>query len=59
MESGKLVTLARRWHTTPRLCWLVLAALVIGLAVINAVGDYAQLVAAQYAKEAGTCPRPP
>jgi hypothetical protein len=49
MESAKLVTagwLARRWRVTAW-CWrLVLAALVAGLALINAAGVYAQLVAA-------------
>jgi hypothetical protein len=49
MESAKLVTagwLARRWRTTALVWRLVLAALVAGLAVINAAGVYAQLVAA-------------
>jgi hypothetical protein len=46
MEAGKLVTagwLARRWRAT---AWLWRAVLVAGLAVINATGVYAQLVAA-------------
>jgi hypothetical protein len=49
MESAKLVTagwLARRWRKTPFTWRAVLAALVAGLAVINAAGVYAQLVAA-------------
>jgi hypothetical protein len=39
--------LARRWRATARVWRLVLVALVAGLAVINATGVYAQLVAAQ------------
>jgi hypothetical protein len=49
MESAKLVTagwLARRWQTTLWVWRFVLVALVAGLAVINAAGVYAQLVAA-------------
>jgi len=49
MEAAKLVTagwLARRWRATAWLWRLVLVALVAGLAVINATGVYAQLVAA-------------
>jgi hypothetical protein len=49
MEGAKLVTagwLARRWRTTAWLWRLVLVALVAGLALINAAGVYAQLVAA-------------
>jgi hypothetical protein len=49
MESAKLVTvgwLARRWRVTAWLWRIVLVALVAGLAVINAAGVYAQLVAA-------------
>ncbi len=49
MEAAKLVTagwLARRWRATAWLWRLVLVALVAGLAVINAAGVYAQLVAA-------------
>jgi hypothetical protein len=49
MEVAKLVTagwLARRWHDTAAVWRLVLATLVLGLAVINAAGVYAQLVAA-------------
>jgi hypothetical protein len=49
MEAAKLVTagwLARRWRTTARVWRLVLVTLVAGLAVINATGVYAQLVAA-------------
>ncbi len=49
MEGAKLVTagwLARRWRATAWIWRLVLVALVAGLAVINATGVYAQLVAA-------------
>jgi hypothetical protein len=49
MEGAKLVTagwLARRWRDTAWIWRLVLVALVAGLAVINAAGVYAQLVAA-------------
>jgi len=49
MECAKLVTagwLARRWRATAWVWRLVLAVLVAGLAVINAAGVYAQLVAA-------------
>jgi hypothetical protein len=49
MEAGKLVTagwLARRWRATAWVWRLVLMVLVAGLAVINAAGVYAQLVAA-------------
>jgi hypothetical protein len=49
MESAKLVTtgwLARRWCVTAWFWRLTLVALVGGLAVINAAGVYAQLVAA-------------
>jgi hypothetical protein len=49
MEAAKLVTagwLARRWRATAWLWRVTLAALVAGLAVINAAGVYAQLVAA-------------
>jgi hypothetical protein len=49
MEGAKLVTagwLARRWRVTARVWRGVLVALVGGLAVINAAGVYAQLVAA-------------
>ncbi len=49
MEVAKLVTagwLARSWRTTAWLWRAVLVALVFGLAVINAAGVYAQLVAA-------------
>jgi hypothetical protein len=49
MESAKLVTagwLARRWRATAWVWRAVLVALVAGLAVINATGVYAQLVAA-------------
>jgi hypothetical protein len=49
MESAKLVTagwLARRWRATAWLWRAVLVALVAGLAVINGVGVFSQLVAA-------------
>jgi len=49
METAKLVTagwLARRWRVTAWVWRLTLVALVAGLAVINATGVYAQLVAA-------------
>ncbi len=49
MEVAKLVTagwLARSWRTTAWFWRAVLVALVFGLAVINAAGVYAQLVAA-------------
>src|SRR5258706_2776075 len=49
MEAGKLVTagwLARRWRATAWFWRYILVALVAGLAVINAAGVYAQLVAA-------------
>ena len=49
MEAAKLVTagwLARRWRMTAWTWRLSIVALVCGLAVINATGVYAQLVAA-------------
>ena len=49
MEAAKLVTagwLARRWRSTAAVWRVTLVALVTGLAVINATGVYAQLVAA-------------
>jgi hypothetical protein len=49
MESAKLITagwLARRWRATAWIWRGILVALVGGLAVINAAGVYAQLVAA-------------
>jgi len=49
MEASKLVTagwLARRWRNTALIWRMVLVALVTGLALINAAGVYAQLVAA-------------
>jgi hypothetical protein len=49
MEGAKLVTagwLARRWRKTAWVWRGVLVALVAGLAIINATGVYAQLVAA-------------
>jgi hypothetical protein len=49
MESAKLVTagwLARRWRDTAWIWRLALVAMIAGLALINATGVYAQLVAA-------------
>jgi hypothetical protein len=49
MEAAKLVTagwLARRWRATAWVWRVALASFVLGLAVINASGVYAQLVAA-------------
>jgi hypothetical protein len=49
METAKLVTagwLASRWRATPRVWRLALMAFVLGLAIINATGVYAQLVSA-------------
>jgi hypothetical protein len=49
MEAAKLVTagwLARRWRTTAWITRLTLMAFVFGLAVINGVGVFSQLVAA-------------
>jgi hypothetical protein len=49
MEGSKLVTagwLARRWRVTSWIWRLTLVTLVAGLAIINAAGVYAQLVAA-------------
>ncbi len=49
MESAKLVTtgwLARRWRATAWVWRGVLVVLVVGLALINAAGVYAQLVSA-------------
>jgi uncharacterized protein YlxW (UPF0749 family) len=49
MESAKLITagwLARRWRATALIWRAALVAFVFGLAVINAAGVYAQLVAA-------------
>lgn len=49
METAKLVTagwLARQWRVTASVWRITLVAFVAGLAVINATGVYAQLVAA-------------
>ena len=57
MESAKLVTagwLARRWRATAWVWRGVLVALVAGLAVINAAGVYAQLVAAHVGERGAT-----
>jgi hypothetical protein len=54
MESAKLVTagwLARRWRATTLVWRFVLVALIAGLAVINAAGIYAQLVAAHVGQQ--------
>jgi len=55
MEATKLITagwLASRWRVTAWVWRLALVALVAGLAVINATGVYAQLVAAHVGAEA-------
>ncbi len=55
MEAAKLVTagwLARRWRATAWLWRLVLVVLVALLALINAAGVYAQLVAAHVGEHA-------
>ncbi len=49
MEASKLIAagwLARRWRVTAWIWRVVLVVLVVGLAIINATGVYAQLVAA-------------
>jgi hypothetical protein len=49
MEAAKLVTagwLAARWHVTPWVARLTLITLIAGLAVINGIGVFSQLVAA-------------
>jgi len=49
MEASKLITagwLAQRWRATAWIWRLLLMVLVAGLAIINAAGVYAQLVAA-------------
>jgi hypothetical protein len=49
MEASKLIAagwLARRWRSTASVWRLALIVFVVGLAVINATGVYAQLVAA-------------
>jgi hypothetical protein len=56
MEAAKLVTagwLAARWGVTPWLARLTLVTLIAGLAVINATGVYAQLVAAHMGDRGG------
>jgi hypothetical protein len=55
MESAKLVTagwLASRWRATTRTWRAVLTVLILGLAIINATGVYAQLVAAHVSDRA-------
>jgi hypothetical protein len=59
METAKLVTagwLARRWRVTAWVWRLTLAGLVAGLAVINATGVYAQLVAAHVGERGAATP---
>jgi len=59
MEAAKLVTagwLARRWRATAWLWRLVLVVLVALLALINAAGVYAQLVAAHVGEHAVAVP---
>jgi hypothetical protein len=56
MEAAKLVTagwLAARWRVTPWVARLTLVTLIAGLAVINATGVYAQLVAAHVGDRGG------
>jgi hypothetical protein len=56
MEAAKLVTagwLAARWHVTAWAWRLTLVALIAGLAVINATGVYAQLVAVHVGERGG------
>jgi hypothetical protein len=57
MEAAKLVTaawLAARWGVTPWVARLTLVAFVAGLALINAAGVYAQLVAAHLGQRGET-----
>jgi hypothetical protein len=57
MEAAKLVTagwLAARCRVTPWVARLTLVTLIAGLAVINATGVYAQLVAAHVGHQAAT-----
>jgi len=57
MEGAKLVTagwLARRWNVTSWIWRVTLVALVAGLAIINATGVYAQLVAAHVGERGAT-----
>jgi hypothetical protein len=52
MEAAKLITagwLARHWRSTPWLLRVVLVALVVGLAIVNAAGVYGRLVEAHVA----------
>jgi hypothetical protein len=56
MESAKLVTagwLAARWRVTPWIARITLLTLVVGLAVINGVGVFSQLVAAHVGERGG------
>src|SRR5262249_40155521 len=57
METAKLVTtgwLASRWQAATSIWRLVLVGPVLGLAVINATGVYAQLVAAHVGERGAT-----
>ncbi len=61
IEGAKLVAaewLARRWRSTAAVWRSTLVALVAGLALINATGVYAQLVAAPRAQQPAQPPRP-
>jgi hypothetical protein len=56
MEAAKLVTagwLAARWGVTPWLARLTLVTLIAGLAVINGIGVFSQLVAAHVGQRGG------
>lgn len=57
MEASKLIAagwLARRWRTCHAVWRVALMVLVLGLAVINAAGVYAQLVAAHVGERGAT-----
>jgi hypothetical protein len=57
MEGSKLVAaawLAARWHMTAWMWRLTLVTLIAGLAIINAIGVYAQLVAAHVGSRSQT-----
>jgi hypothetical protein len=57
MEGAKLVTvgwLTRRWRVTAWVWRITLVTLIAGLAVINAAGVYAQLVAAHVGDRGAT-----
>jgi hypothetical protein len=60
MESAKLVTaglLARRWDTTSWIARLVFMAFILGLATINGVGVFSQLVAAHVGERGAAAAR--